>query len=47
MLKEDKEDFKRTRNDNNKYNDDKLLINLPFFDLQPSDKGYSDKDYID
>ena len=33
MLKEDKEDFRKTRNDNNKYNDDELLINFPFLNL--------------
>jgi hypothetical protein len=33
MLKEDKEDFRRTGNDDDKYDDDKPLINLPFFGL--------------
>jgi hypothetical protein len=33
MLEEDKEDFGRTGNDDDKYDDDELLINLPFLEL--------------
>jgi hypothetical protein len=46
MLKEDEEDSRKTGNDDNKYNDDEPLINFPFLDLQPSNKGYSNKDYV-
>jgi hypothetical protein len=33
MLKEDEKDFKRTGNDNDKYDNDEPLINVPFFVL--------------
>jgi hypothetical protein len=46
MLKESKDDFKRIKNDNdNKYNNDKLPINLLYIILQPSNKGYANRDY--
>jgi hypothetical protein len=46
MLKEDEEDPRRTGNDDDKYEDDKPLINVPFLVLQPSNKGYINKDYV-
>jgi len=38
MLKDDEDE---------EYDDDKLLISVPFIDLQLSKEGYSNKDYID
>ena len=29
------------------YDNDEPLISVPFIDLQPSEEGYSNKDYID
>ena len=46
MLEEGKDDFRRIRNDNNvKYDNDELLINLLYINLQPNNKGYYNKDY--
>jgi hypothetical protein len=47
MLEEDEEDLKRTGNDDDKYDNDKPLINVLFLVLQLSNKGYIDKDYVD
>jgi hypothetical protein len=43
MLKEGKGDF-RIENDSDD-NDDKLPINLSYIVLQPSNKGYANRDY--
>jgi hypothetical protein len=47
VLKEDKEESRKTGNDDDKYDDDELLINLLFLELQLNNKGYNNKDYID
>jgi hypothetical protein len=47
MLEEDKEDLRRTGNDDDKYEDDEPLIDVLFLVLQPSNKGYINEDYVD